>query len=1015
MSSLIGRTLSRYEILSEISRGGMGVVYRARDVRLNREVALKVLPPDLVADPERRARFVQEAQAASSIEHPHIAVIHEIDEIDGVSFIAMELVRGEQLSDLIARGALPAGRALDLGVEIAEGLARAHDKGVVHRDLKPANVMLSEDGHAKIIDFGLAKLVDALSGDAAGPTVIRNETDPGRVLGTVTYMSPEQARGERVDHRSDVFSFGLLLHEMLTGQPPFRGSSGIDTMHAILHRPVPALPALGPTVTAEATADVQRILEKCLAKDPADRYQGMRDIVVDLRAARRRLESSGVSPVMGAARSAGEGLRNARAYGAVAVLVLSLAAVGYLKARSSGSSVLPISSNGKPSIAVLFFENNTGNAQLDWLRTGLTDMLVTDLSQSPDVEVMGTDRLVQILTSMKRQDDRSVSFDTVQEIARRAGVKTVLLGSYVKAGDTIRINLKLQEAASGRIVSSERVESQGESNLFATVDDLTRRIKAKFSLPGGMNPTASLIARPSESRAIGRALDRDLRDVTTSSIQAYRYYAEGINLHDRAREDEAVAPLEKAIEIDPGFAMALAKLGVVHSNLGHPDLYTEYAKRAFEHIDRITARERYYVEGMYYQNRPDTVAKSIDAYKKAIELFPDHASARHNLALQYQRLGRLDESNALYEDLRQRGMTSTSLYTNLADNYQALGQFDRADAVLQDYLSRNPDNAAGYLAVGLLRVASGKLDEGLAAFERAEALAPGDRSPLNERRAVFVLRERWADAEAADAELRRSPDPAWRFTGTLNLAEERLIRGRTADALDLLSKAAAESGPTGSAQSATARNVAAVVWLARGDAASALAEAHRALANARGSGPQPRWSLSLAAVAAAQSGDAAASRNAAQELESLIAMAPGGNMKRFTEQLAGRIALLRHDTARAIEELSQAEARFPPYPGSAPGIGQASAIQFDLGSAYLAAGRDTEALARFQRIVDGGIIRIWNPIEFVRSLYQLGQVYERGGDGAKAQAFYRRFVQYWGDGDIDRERIADARRKLAGT
>ena len=1012
--SLAGRTLGRYQILDEISRGGMGIVYRALDLRLNREVALKVLPPDLVADPARRARFVQEAQAASSIEHPHIAVIHEIDEADGVNFIAMELVRGEQLSDLIARGPLRAGRALDLAVEIAEGLARAHDKAVVHRDLKPANVMLTEEGHAKIIDFGLAKLVDVLSGDGDGPTVLKNQTDPGVVLGTVTYMSPEQARGARVDHRSDIFSFGVLLHEMLTGRAPFAGRTGIDTMHAILHSPVPPLPALGPTVTAEATADVQRILEKCLAKDPADRYQGMRDIVVDLRAARRRLESSGVSPVMTAAPTTGESVRNARAYayGAVAVLALSLAAVAYLKPRWSGSPSLPVSTSGKPSIAVLYFENNTGNAQLDWLRTGLTDMLVTDLSQSPDVEVMGTDRLVQILTSMKRQDDRSVSFDTVQEIARRAGVKTVLLGSYVKAGDTIRINLKLQEAASGRIVSSERVESQGESNLFATVDDLTRRIKAKFSLPGGMNPTAPLIARPSESPAIGRAPDRDLQDVTTSSIQAYRFYAEGINLHDRSRESDAVAPLEKAIAIDPGFAMALAKLGVVHGNLGHPDLYTEYARRAFEHIDRITARERYYVEGMYYQNRPGTVAKSIDAYKKAIELFPDHASARHNLALQYQRLGRLDESIALYEDLRQRGMTSTSLYTNLADDYQSLGQFDRADAVLQDYLSRNPDNSAGYLAVGLLRVASGKLDDGLTAFDKAEALAPGDRAPLNERRGVFVLRERWADAEAADVELRRSPDPAWRFTGTLNLAEERLIRGRTADALDLLSKAAAESGPTGSPQSATARNVAAVVLLFRGDAAGALAEARRALVDARGSGPQPRWSLILAAVAAARCGDPAASRAATQELERLIALAPGENMKRFTEHLTGRLALLRNENARAIADLSRAEARLPPHPGSAPGIGPASAIRFDLGTAYLAAGNDTEALVQFQRIVDGGIQRIWNPIEFVRSLYHVGQIYERRGDRERAKAFYRRFVQYWGDGDIDRERVAEARKKL---
>src|SRR5712691_1923349 len=235
--SLIGRTLSHYQIVEEISRGGMGVVYRALDLRLNREVALKVLPPELMADADRRQRFVQEARAASALEHPHIAVIHAVDEADGVSFIAMELVRGEKLSDVLARGHLPPGRALEIATEVAEGLARAHDKGIVHRDLKPANVMLTEDGHAKIIDFGLAKLIDTLSGDSGGETLAKANTDPGLVLGTVSYMSPEQARGGKVDHRSDVFSFGVLLHEMLTGRPPFRGNTSIDTMQRDPARP----------------------------------------------------------------------------------------------------------------------------------------------------------------------------------------------------------------------------------------------------------------------------------------------------------------------------------------------------------------------------------------------------------------------------------------------------------------------------------------------------------------------------------------------------------------------------------------------------------------------------------------------------------------------------------------------------------------------------------------------------------------------------------------------------------
>ena len=290
-----GRRVGPYEIIEPLGAGGMGEVYRARDSRLHRDVALKVLPPALVSDPQRRARFVQEARAASALEHPHIGVIHEIGDADGITFIAMELVRGEPLRDVIARGPLPPARALALAVEIAEGLARVHETGIVHRDLKPANVMVTAEGHAKIIDFGLAKLVDALCGDASAPTRTGLATESGVVLGTAAYMSPEQTRGEAVDHRSDVFSFGIVLHEMLAGRPPFRRASGVETMHAILYDLTPTLP---PSIGA-SIRDLQGVVDKCLAKRPADRYQQTQDLVVDLRAA-RRLVDAGLSGVAAA-------------------------------------------------------------------------------------------------------------------------------------------------------------------------------------------------------------------------------------------------------------------------------------------------------------------------------------------------------------------------------------------------------------------------------------------------------------------------------------------------------------------------------------------------------------------------------------------------------------------------------------------------------------------------------------------------------------------------------------------
>ncbi len=400
-------------------------------------------------------------------------------------------------------------------------------------------------------------------------------------------------------------------------------------------------------------------------------YQGMRDVVVDIRAARRALESGSIVALPGAATS-GIGLppaalspqaataqpmvpsavsvaeaapsvgRRPRVlwFGAAAVaIVVVAAAIAVFVSRRPAP--IPATSGSKPSVAVLYFENNTGNASLDWLRTGLTDMVVTDLSQSPNIEVLGTDRLYQILSELKRADDRVISFDTVQEVARRVGVQTVVLGSYVKSGDVIRINVKLQEAKSGRILTSERVEAVGENNLFTMVDDLTRRIKANFQIPQGPAAAVKGLLRPAGSSALeGNDLDRELKDVTTSSVDAYRYYAEGYNLHMRGRYAQAIPLYDKAVEVDPNFALALAKLATAHGNLFHVAESREFAKRAMDRADRLTPRERLYIEAVFYSRRPETIDRAIEAYTRAIELYPDYAAARNNVATLYIQLGR---------------------------------------------------------------------------------------------------------------------------------------------------------------------------------------------------------------------------------------------------------------------------------------------------------------------------------------------------------------------------------------
>ena len=644
---MIGRRLAHYQIIDEVSRGGMGVVYRALDVNLGREVALKVLPDELLNDPSRRQRLLQEARAASALEHPHIAVIHEVGDADGVTYIAMELIRGEKLAETLGRGPLPLVRAFTLAIEIAEGLARAHEKGIIHRDLKPANVMVTDDGHVKIIDFGLAKLVEHASHEGVTRSVHGPRTDAGLVLGTAAYMSPEQARGERIDHRTDVFALGATLYEMVTGRPAFQGRSPLDTMQAVLTQPIPPLPHVAGS-SAEGISELQRIVDKCAAKEADERFQGMKDLIVDLRTARRRFESSQsaaavTSPTVPQIPQAKpRANRNKMLAGSALAVLAGVAAVVWWTGRPQPAATNP---SGKPAVAVLYFENNTGDASLDWMRTGLTDMMVTDLSQSADIEVLGTDRLVQILQELKRADDRVVSADVVREIASRAGVNNVLVGSYVKAGDTIRITARLQETQTGRIVTAERVEGVGESSVFAMVDELTRRFMSKIAELGGAR-AGSLLPRPGPASDAG--LDRDVTDITTDSIEAYRYYVEGMNFHERGLSSQAAPLVEKAIEIDPNFAMAYAKLAVVNNNVGLLDKRDEHAKRALSLIDRLTTRERYYIEGFYYGLRPETRGRSIEAYQQGLKLHPEHHASRHNLGLHFLNLERYPEGIAQY-------------------------------------------------------------------------------------------------------------------------------------------------------------------------------------------------------------------------------------------------------------------------------------------------------------------------------------------------------------------------------
>jgi tetratricopeptide (TPR) repeat protein/TolB-like protein len=765
------------------------------------------------------------------------------------------------------------------------------------------------------------------------------------------------------------------------------------------------LPAMAGT-PADLTAELHRIIAKCTAKDPDERFQGMKDLVIDLRAARRRLESATTGTVA-AAPAVGErprAIARAPVVAGVLAMVALVAAVVWWPGRRSSPIANP---SGRPAVAVLHFENNTGDASLDWMRTGLTDMMVNDLSQSTAIEVLGTDRLVQILQELRRTDDRVLSADVVQQIANRALVDTVLVGSYVKSGGTLRINARLQDARTGRIVSAERVEGPGDSGVFALVDELTRRFKKTM---GAANPAAGSILKPPGDAPAEAGLDRGVTDITTSSIEAYRYYAEGINFHERALSAQAAPLLERAIAIDPTFAMAFAKLAVVSNNLGLFPKRDEYAKRALDMSGRLTSRERYYIEGYYYGLRPETVQRSIEAYQKGLALHPEHQASRHNLALHFLQLERLPESIAQHEELRRRGTSNPSTYENFASALIANGDVKRARDVADEFVRQQPDSARGQRFLGATLIADGNPDEARTALAKAKALAPLDPTSQFGLAAAAILQSHWTEAEAANDEAIRSTNPLSQFVGLNTAAHIATAHGRGGAARDLWDRAARVNG-LGDGLRAAARNRQVMLLLRQGKVAPALAQAELALTDARNQN-QEFETLQLLAVAQAAVGRKADSDKTIALLESRVKIIPSDREARRVLWARGAIALGAGDAKTAADELTKAQQMLPAH---GPPLGPPSShvdLWYDAAVANLKAGRDADAARLLERI-QSAHERVFALEPWARSFYLLGQIYERRGDAAKAREQYTRFVDLWHDGDLEPGWVADARKKLA--
>jgi len=975
----IGTQLGHYRILGPLGAGGMGEVYRAEDTKLKRDVAVKILPSHVSTNPDTLSRFEREALALAQLSHPNILSIHDFGKYEGITLAVTELLEGETLRTRIERTLIPFRKALEISAGIADGLTAAHSKGIVHRDLKPENVFLTKDDQIKILDFGLAR-IDPPKTRRRSQAAVPTETDPGSIKGTVGYMSPEQLRGQSVDGRSDLFSLGCVLYEMLTGNRAFAKDTVADTMTAILKEDPPDLLESGRQISPEA----ERVVGHCLRKDPDKRFQSARDLSLHLKTivSNPDISHSGLRFMIGR--------RRPWIWATLAMILITAVLAIMLVWYPLNQGQEPAS--GKPSIAVLYFENHTGDTSLNWLRTALTNMLVTDLSQSTQIEVLSTDRLYQILDEMGKLNDPITSSDVIQSLAQKADVSPVVLGSFIKAGETFRLSTRLQDVDSGRILATERVEGVGESSIFSMVDDITKRIRT--SLEVGSSEDEQFV--------------RELEDVSTSSVEAYKNYVEGNGLHYQSREQEAVPYFEKAIELDPEFAMAYAKLSVSHWNLGHVEDSHQYAKKAIDNIERLTARERYYVEGRYYSLNPQTYEQSITAYEKAISLYPDHSAARHNLANVYLEFERYEDAIQQYEELRKHGTDFAGTYGNLANTYALLGDYENGYGVLREFVDKSPENAVGHRYLAQLLLNWGKLNDAKDQFLRTGELKPGDSEVEQGLWAIAMLQgDRTKAIQHAD-NLIQSDDAFKQFTGLQLEALMALHDGDVNSSVSAFEKSAGIFKGANPLR-ANALGSKAGLELETEQIKKALISAEAAVKAGEGF-PNSDNARYLVAIAKANDRDFKTADAIIQEIISRQHSAPGKAKNRHKDFMLGQLAMVRGNYDDAVNLFEVCETELPPTTG---GKGEAYRILYSLGEAYWKSGNLDSAADRFVKVLDFNMPALNDPLPSIRSLFYLGEYHQAQGDFEKAKDYYRRFIQHWGDGTLDRDKITKARKILA--